>query len=775
MRTTRSDEVSFDDLLWHTTVHETVEKRPLLPRLAAWAGALALTAGSVGLLAAPVAWAASEATGAAIDYWHGLPSELPLDTALPQHTVLLDKNGAEFARFYSENRIDVGLDEISPNFTDALIATEDARFYEHGGVDTKGVVRSLAANMLSSDRQGASTITQQLVQNILISSARDEDESAVAVGTTYNAKLRELRYATSLEDQLSKDEILSMYANTVYFGNGAYGVQAASITYFNKPALDLTVTEAATLVGLLKGPSFYDPFTNPEASKDRRDTVLSRMSATGALDSATASAAMAEPVTVNRGAIPSGCAESTYPFYCSLVRDQMLTDEAFGDTREAREDRLTRGGMVLTTALDPKAMAASQSAVTDAMANSNRAALGLAMVVPGTGHVSAIAQNRDWGAGEGQTEIVYATSQSQPGSSMKPITLATALEQGIPASEKLNADSPYSSRTLANADGGFINYGGMDYGWIDARGAIKVSSNTYFIQLIEKTGVIPVADMAERLGITTFPREGARAVSGTEASLTLGAREVTPLEMASAYATFTADGVNCRPVTVVSGVRADSGEGVRVPDPECHQAISPAVAGTVADALRQPFTEGGTLGELKGLSGRESGAKTGTTNDFSANWIVGVTKQYSTAVWLGDPRGGNAYPLDYVEAYGRGFTNLTGSEIAAPVWKSAMARVHEGLPAVSMPKADDAATATSTARQIPDVRGLGTPEAMTLLLESGITPVLGAETGGEYYQPRNTVTSQTPGPGSSVGYRQEVRLTLSNGSDITLKAPEAKQ
>ena len=775
MRTTRSEEVSFDDLLWHTTVQETVEKRPFLARLASWAGALALTAAALGTLAVPVAWAMSETAGAAIDYWEQLPEDLPLDTALPQHTVLLDRNGTEFARFYSENRIDVDLKDISPNFTSALIATEDARFYDHGGVDAKGVARAFTANWVGGDRQGASTITQQLVQNILLSNARDEDESAVALGTTYNAKLRELRYAVGLEKHLTKDEILNMYANTVYFGNGAYGVQAASITYFNKSAKDLSTAEAATLVGLLKGPGVYDPITAPEASKNRRDTVLSRMASTGALTPEVLAGAMAEPITVNRGSIPSGCSESTYPFYCALVRDQMLTDEAFGETREAREDRLTRGGMILTTALDPKAMAAAQGAVDEAMTSANRAALGLAVVEPGSGRVSAISQNRVWGSGEGQTEIVYATSQAQPGSSMKPITLATGLEQGIPASEKLNAMSPYSSRTLANADGGFINYGNVNYGMIDARGAIKVSSNTYFIQLIEKTGVLPVADMAERLGITTLPREGERAVTGTEASLTLGAREVTTLDMASAYATFASGGVNCRPVTIVSGKRADSGEEVRVPDPDCHQAISPAVANTVADALRQPFTPGGTLAELKGLNGRESGAKTGTTNDFSANWIVGITPQYATAVWLGDPRGGVAHPLDYVEAYGRGWTNLTGSEIAAPVWKSAMDALHAGLPAVPMPKADDPATAVSTARQIPDVRGMGTAEAMTLLLESGLTPVVSDQTGGEFYQPSNTVSAQTPGPGSSMGLRQEVKLTLTDGSDLTIKAPEAKK
>ncbi|HEX9229781.1 MAG TPA: penicillin-binding transpeptidase domain-containing protein, partial [Arthrobacter sp.] len=398
-----------------------------------------------------------------------------------------------------------------------------------------------------------------------------------------------------------------------------------------------------------------------------------------------------------------------------------------------------------------------------------------AVVKPGTGQIIAIAQNRDWGNGDGQTQVIFADSAFQVGSSMKPITLATALEQGIPVTTKLNSDSPYRPQALDAPEGGFINYGGVSYGSVDARQAIKMSMNTYFVRLIERTGVLPVADMATRLGVTSLPRTGANAIKGQEASLTLGAYEISPIEMANAYSVFIGGGIACRPSTIISGTRADSGDKIETPNPDCHQAIAPAVANTVADALRQPFTPGGTLGELGGLDGREAGAKTGTTNDFAANWIVGFTAQYASAVWLGDPRGGNQYPLDVVHAYGREYRNLTGSEVAAPVWKDLMTRISAGLPVVPLPKGDDAASSATTAKAIPDIRGLTVNDAVTLLMQNDLIPkiALTAAPANPLYG-KDVVVNQVPAPGSSYGYKQSVDITLSAGSETSIQIPAKK-
>lgn len=771
----RAGDMRLSQLLGVTMQRQENQTAPAGKRVGAFTAAVAAIALSVGVLVAPLGLATSGSASAAINFWNALPEDLPLSVALPQHTVLLTRDGQEFARFYSENRIDVKAEDISENFTQALLATEDARFYEHGPIDFQGVLRAAAHNTRSTQTQGASTITQQLVQNILINNARDQTEKNVAVGTTYNDKLRELKYAVGLEKSLTKPEILNMYANTVFFGNSSYGVEAAAKVYFNTTAKALTRAQGALLVGLLRGPSVYDPFVHPELAKNRRDTVLARLSAVGSITDEEARTAQAEPLGLSKGSLPSGCEQSTYPYYCSLVRSEILADPAFGATVEAREDRLTRGGMILTTALDPAAMSAAQEAVNAALGNDNRAALGTAVIKPGTGQITAIAQNRDWGSGEGQTQLVYAASAFPVGSSMKPITLATALEQGIPATTRLNSDSPYRSQTLDSPDGGFINYGGISYGTVDARQAIKMSLNVYFIRLIERTGVLPVADLAARLGITSLPRTGPLAIQGQEASLTLGAYNVSPIEMANAYAAFIGGGISCRPSSIISGIRADSREKIETPNPDCHQAIAPAVANTVADALKQPFTPGGTLGTLGGLPGREAGAKTGTTNDFAANWIVGFTAQYASAVWLGDPRGASQYPLDYVRAYGRDYRNLTGSEVAAPVWKDLMTRISAGLPALPLPKSDDAASSATTAKAIPDIRGLPVNDAVTLLLQNDLTPVIAADTAGASpLYGKDVVVTQTPAPGSPFGHKQTVNVTLSSGSQTSVLIP-AKQ
>ncbi|MEH0110947.1 transglycosylase domain-containing protein [Tersicoccus sp. MR15.9] len=745
-------------------------------RLRGYLGAALAIGLGVGALTAPLGVAAAVTGDDVAGYWDSLPSQLPLEKSLPQHTVLLDKDGNEFARFYSENRIDVKREDISANFVNALIATEDARFYEHHGADPMGIVRAALHNSGSTSRQGASTITQQLVQNILINSARDETEQRVAQGDTPNDKIREIKYAVNLEKQLSKDEILTRYANTVYFGNGAYGVEAAARTYFSTSAKNLTVPQAATLVGLLRGPTVYNPFTHPDASQARRNVVLGRMHAVGRLDAGQLATADAAPLAIHRGSLTNGCGRSEYPFYCSLVRQEILTDPSFGATAEERQDRLTRGGMTITTALDRKAMTSANTAVHRALKDTNRGALGLAVVTPGTGKVTAVAQNRGWGSGPGKTEITYATSTFQPGSTMKPITLATALEQGIPATTKFHASAYYTPASLAAPEGGYSNYGLQDFGVIDARGAIKVSSNTYFIQLIEKTGVLPVADMAARLGITSIPRTGPRALTGNEAYLTLGAYEISPLQMANAYATFVSGGTECRTHTIVSVTRSDTGAKLPAPDADCHQAIAPAVANTVGDALKQTFTPGGTIGPTGGLPGREAGAKTGTTNDYQANWVVGVTPQASTAVWLGDPRGGASYPLTQLDAYGRTFYDLTGAEVAAPVWKETMTGLLKGVKAVPMPKANDAATSSSTSRYVPDVRGLSVEAAMTQLRANDLEPVIEKRPApAQAPIGPGVVVGQTPAAGAVTGHRQEVRLTLSAGSDTSIRPPDKEQ
>ena len=640
-------------------------------------------AGFAGL-ATPAVLAASTTTTEVADYWHTFPSDLPIAAALPQHVVLLDKDGAEFARFYSENRIPITFEQISPNFVNALIATEDSRFYQHSGVDFAGIARAAIKNLTNENRvEGASTITQQLVQNILISNARNDEERAVAKGDTYESKIREVKYAVALEKTMSKNDILATYSNAVYFGNLAYGVEVASKVYFSTDAASLTVPQAATLVGLLQSPVKYDPYAQPGAAQPRRDEVIDRMLSEGYVTAEEAAAAKATPLEVSRGDTPSGCATSAYPYYCALVQQELLSNVAFGATPEERQDLLRRGGITITTALDRGVSDAASRAVTNALGNANRVASAAAVVVPGTGHIAAVAENRTWD----QTQLVLASSAFQPGSVMKPLTLVTALEQGIPITTKFEANGPYFSRVLDSPKKGYTNFGNAQLGSIDARSAIRQSVNIYFVKLIEKTTVLSVVDMARRLGITTINTTPGKPglVDRRTGSFALGTSDVKPVEMANVYATFAAGGVKCNPIAVVSAIRTTTGEVVPTSDPECHQEITPAIAAQMTSALQGTFQGGGTLAGVGALPGRQTAGKTGTTEDSSANWTVGMTPQFATAVWVGDPLGGFAHPLTRVQAFGRTFYKTTGSAIAGRIWKTIMVDLHAGKPVVPFP------------------------------------------------------------------------------------------
>jgi membrane peptidoglycan carboxypeptidase len=668
------DEVATDVIVDHHPLAATRVKAGLIVLAAS-----VLVGALVAAATMPFAAVAETATTEAGDYWASFPSDLTVEAALPQHTVLLDKDGVEFARFYSENRIDVTFDQISPNFSNALVATEDARFYEHTGVDFIGIARAAIKNFVNNNTaEGGSTITQQLVQNILVSNATTEEEKEVAQGTSYESKVREVKYAVNLEKTMTKQEILAAYSNAVFLGNQAYGVQAAARVYFDTDAASLTIPQAAMLVALLKSPVYYDPYVYPEEAQARRDIVIDRMYAQSYITEAEATEAKATPITLVRGSIATGCAASAYPYYCSLVSDELQNDEAFGATAEQRQETFRRGGITITTALDRTVADASQRAVEEALGNDNRVKAGTAVVVPGSGHIAAVAENTTWDT----NQIVYATSAFQTGSVFKPITLAAGLESGLTLDTRYTANGPYFPDDMTAPAKGFTNFGNSNYGSINASTAIRQSVNVYFVKMIEEVGVIPVVEMANRLGIHSIDVD--EPGLDVQASVALGTKEVSPLEMATAYATFAAGGYMCDPIAIVSAVRTSTGVAVETPSANCHQEISAEIAAEMDDVLQGTF-RGGTLSSVGSLPGRETGGKTGTTDDSTANWTVGMTPQFATAVWVGDPRGGSEYPLTRVEAYGRTYYRTTGSAIAGPIWKSIMSDIHVDVPIVDFP------------------------------------------------------------------------------------------
>jgi membrane peptidoglycan carboxypeptidase len=493
---------------------------------------------------------------------------------------------------------------------------------------------------------------------------------------------------------------------------------------------------------------------------------------TGRIDQATHDAAVAEPLVLNITRTPSGCQASAYALYCAYVRDQLLSDPVFGATPEDREESLYRGGLTVTTALSRSISDDAAAAAARAFEPSNRVADGVAVVEPGTGFVAALAQSKPYGQGPDETEIVYATRPAfQPGSTFKAITLANALEQGFDPRSTITSNSGYRSRVSDNpASGSFRNSGGSDYGAIDAYEASKKSVNTFYVQLIERYGVEKTADMAARLGITSLPRSGDGAITARSASLTLGAYETSPLQMASAYAAFAANGVACRATGIVSAVRTTTNTPVDVPATDCHQAVSVEVAKQVTDILQGGFTPGGTAAG-RGINRPEFG-KTGTTNSNAATWFVGATPQYATAVWVGDPRGGTRYPLTRVTAYGSYVGTLFGATVAARVWQDAMGPIHEGLPALALgtPNANQGALRT---RSIPDVRGMTTEQAATALLAAGYQVALAPATAApDPLLGVDRVALQDPAGGVDVTSGALVTLTLTSGSRTDVELPQ---
>ena len=726
-----------------------------------------------GLLVAtsltPYTFAFSGTTDTVLTAWEDMPHDLG-EIVAKQRTVLLDKNGKQFGQLFSENRVNVTLEDINPVVVQALLDTEDANFYTHGSLDVKGFLRATYKNATSDSMQGASTISQQLVENLRVMAATSDKERSAAKANSLPGKLQELRYATELERNYTKDEILIQYLNTVYLGNGAYGIDAAAQRYFSTTAKNLTVDQSATLIAMLKSPMVFDPIDFPAESRLRRDVVMKRMVVKKHLTQTEYDTLRMVPTELQLSTPRSGCEASTYPYYCALLIRHILVSPEFGKTAKDRETFLAQGGLTITTALDPKVMSAAQKAVDRALGRTNRVAAGSAIIQPGTGRLLGIAQNRTFGKGRGKTEIVLpATTQFQPGSTFKPITLATAFEQGISTRVRYNTPSPLRVNGLDSPPSGYKNDDSQGHGSLDAYGATKGSVNTWFVQLVRDVGVKNVATMARRLGMYSMPTD----LNGREGSITLGAYETSPVQLATVYATFAARGVKCDPVLILKATINMTGKTLKVPDGDCHQAILPNIADTVADVLQETFKSGGTASKVTLANGRKAGGKTGTTNSNAATWFSGFTPQAAMSVWVGDPRGGNRYPVQNIRAYGTFYGTVWGGTVAGPIWQETMNKIHRGLKKRWLPS-PTGVSSSLTSRLVPAVGGMKLDEAVTLLQEQGFVLALNpknAKPSASIQQP-GFVYSQTPTAGGTTGHGTKVTLTLTAGSptNIILKA-----
>lgn len=740
--------------------------------IAALIGGAALVGLTFGLLAAPSAAATGLVAIRAVDIWEAQRVDVPFDAALPHRSIMVDRNGTQFATLYSEDRVPLTREQISPHFVDALIATEDSRFFQHGGVDVVGTGRALFNNAIGGRRQGASTITQQWVKNLVQAAADTEEKRAAADDVSVARKLGEARAAVEAERRFSKDEILTRYTNTAFYGNGAYGLGAAAARYFSTSADQLTVPQAATLAGVLNAPGVFDPISRPESALKRRNQVLDRMVTEGMITPEAAAAAKAEPLGLSPSIPPNGCAASTYPIYCQWVRESIASDPEFAPTPAARSELLYRGGLVIRTSLDPRVQANADAAVQAAFEPTNRVAAAAAVVQPGSGQVLALASSRPWGANEaaGQSEILYPVAQAfQPGSTFKPITLAAAIEQGFDTGTVWNAPARYTPSTLNAPEGGFTNAGDGPGGTMNAEQATWRSVNTYFVKLIEQTGVMPVADMARRLGMTSIRTEGQGSVGARDAALTLGDFNTSPLQVANVYATFAAGGVACDPVGVTSMVR-DGVENLPVATGDCRQAVDPAVAAKVNTILQGTIdgTDPARTGAAMSI-GRPATGKTGTAGEFAAAWFAGATPQMATAVWVGDPRGGPGNPLREVTAFGEFYEEVYGGKVPGPIWKQIMSTSLADQPVMNFPGPTAAAL---PAAAVPNVVGMPLDAAVGTLSEVGLTVEIAHETAAAAQpMPPGYVVAMSPAAGTQRRLGAPVVLALSPGSrtDVVIR------
>ncbi|MEV0527095.1 transglycosylase domain-containing protein [Streptomyces sp. NPDC050439] len=645
-------------------------------------------------IALPAAGALGLAAKGSVEEFDEIPSNLE-QPPLSQRTTILDSEGGSIATVYSRDRTVVPLKEISPYMQKAIVAIEDSRFYEHGAIDAKGILRALNQNAQSGGvSQGASTLTQQYVKNVFVEEAgNDPTKVAEATQQTLGRKIRELKYAIQVEDKLGKKRILSNYLNITYFGQQAYGVEAAAQRYFSKPAKDLQVQEAALLAGIVQSPSRYDPVNDSEEATKRRNTVLQRMAETHDITQAEAAEAKDKPLGLKVSKPKNGCitAVSGAGFFCDYVREVFLSDPVFGKTQKDRAKVWNQGGLRIKTTLDPQSQKSVQASIKDHVNQKDDVATAATIVEPGTGKILGMGQSRPYGinlkANETSMNLSVDNAMGggagyQPGSTFKPIVAAAALEGGMPATKSYDSpyEMPYPSSVAACDGKKWANTGNWkltneneaEVGPYDMREATAKSVNTYYVEMIGDIGICPVTQMAEKMGVE---RADGKKIDQAP-SIALGTQEMSPLTMAGAYATFAARGKYCSPVAIES-IAAPGGKSLPVPKSTCSRAMSTKTADTI-NTLLKGVVEDGT-GKQAGLGSRASAGKTGTTDFRYAAWFVGYTPNMSGAVWVGDPE--HKRQMVDITIGGRTYGKVFGGEVPGPIWRDAMSGALTGKPA----------------------------------------------------------------------------------------------
>ncbi|KAB1983432.1 transglycosylase domain-containing protein [Streptomyces triticiradicis] len=649
-------------------------------------------------IALPAAGALGLAAKGSVQGFDDIPDNLK-SPSLSQRTTILDSKGGQIATVYSRDRTVVDLKDISPYMQKAIVAIEDSRFYQHGAIDLKGILRAVNQNAQNGGvAQGASTLTQQLVKNYFVEEAGD-DPTKVAQATqqTIGRKIRELKYAIQLEEKLGKKKILENYLNITFFGEQAYGIEAASQRYFSKPAKKLNLQEAALLAGIVQSPSRYDPVNDEEEALKRRNTVLQRMAEVHDISQEQADAAKATKLGLHVSQPKNGCitAIKGASFFCKYVEKVFLSDPVFGKTKEERAKVWNQGGLTIRTTLDPQSQASIQASLKDHVYKSDKVAAAATLVEPGTGKILGMGQSKPYGYGKNETEYNYSVNYAMggsnygfpTGSTFKPFVAAAALEQGRPATQEYSSPNkmPYpspvqtcSSKPWTNqANEQVPNESASEQGPYQLKEAMAKSVNTYFVQMISDIGLCPVMNQIDKLGVVQGNGDKLPEVP----AIALGSKGISPLTMATAYAAFASRGMYCTPIAIesISQQVGEREKSLDVPKSTCSRAMSETTADTV-NSLLSGVIDSGT-GQQAGLTDRANAGKTGTTDERRNAWFVGYTPNLSGAVWVGSAT--QQVKMRGIQIGGTYYDKVYGGQVPGPIWRDLMTGALEGKDAPS--------------------------------------------------------------------------------------------